>query len=86
MGVPGQLQVDAVPGRLVHLHRLVREQHYRARGVPPAEGAVEVRTVFKLLTGDVVHPGQVEPGQLHPLVAQRPQAEPGHLLDPLFVT
>ena len=44
-------------------------QHHRSRGVPIPERTGKIGTVTELRPAKIVDPGQIQPVQLHPLVA-----------------
>ncbi len=72
---------------LVDLHRLMREQHARARGVPVAERLPEVGPLALALALEVVDPGEVESGEfgtgvLQGVDAQRARTSSSHCWAP----
>src|SRR4051794_40391162 len=67
VGVPGDLQVDPVPGGLVHGDRLVRHEDDGPRGVPVTERLAKVGGITELRTGHVVDSGQIQAAERDPL-------------------
>lgn len=84
MGVAGELQVHALFDGVMDDDGLMREQYGGPRAVTVTESLREVGAVALALAGDVVDTGEVEPGDLDALVAQRAEPEFADVVDPLL--
>ena len=83
--MPGNLQVNAVRGGVVSNHRLMRHKHNGPSRVPITESPTQIGPIPEVGAAKIVDPGQVKPAKLKPLVAQRPNAKPSNLGNPLLI-